>query len=313
MDNNPLIRDLETDELQTVVIIGAGAVENGWEPVRKFCNEYHIERNNRLLPFSKWVLNEWIDRGCGNNFEMLLAYMGEHARRSRQKVADYFLSEYIAKYSGININPEYRNLFERQLEQDKALVKLTSCFRKNLAEYFEQGFSMSLKKIPPEIEKVIYSRSTALITTNWDNILWSWENGAFKRICCLHGRCSSYESIILPTEYWIDELPWERLKEFSRRCSNSKLSFEVENYIYQNRYSWLDSAQKLAANWLEKDVQVLVWGMAFNAYDSELMSVLGQRNQKRDPKRVKIFNPNDDHKDRAFSLLCPQYKVSQRQ
>lgn len=184
----PLVRFLKSPEdldfkpkgYEHLVIVGNGAVMNGWEPVLKTLREH------------KWLSSE---------------FQSPLFRNPTSSTASYCLSVISFVFRIL------RNGFLRSPEKVYLLPTLEEIneFKNELCRNFkeaENDRSISLRKDLQSLLDHIGTENsffnTGYITLNWDELFWSRKN-EFPNLIQLHGRVGLPHSLILPTELSIDE------------------------------------------------------------------------------------------------------------
>ncbi len=70
----------------------------------------------------------------------------------------------------------------------------------------------------------------------------------------------------------------------------------------------LEDAHGIAYDWLRKAKRLIIWGIAFNVYDAELISLF-QSPPFNELKEIVIVNPNSDHRDIANAIVGEGVRV----
>lgn len=155
------------------------------------------------------------------------------------------------------------------------LFQSVSKFRQTLAVAFTKAHGLSLR---PELDmhvEDIANDDVGVITINWDELLWKREK---INLIQLHGRASASESLILPMEQISDDFIFEVLSLFN--ASNIDLS--TLGSVFRKEYQkMLTEAEKLAFSWTYAAKELVLYGIALNAYDAEMLQVLRQWNNTR--------------------------------
>jgi NAD-dependent SIR2 family protein deacetylase len=193
------------------------------------------------------------------------------------------------------------------------MIEAFCAFRKNIANSFLESQKIEEIQLRDEIEKIrafISDDTVAVITTNWDELLWS-ESSTFLNLVQLHGRASFPESMILPTELTTDD---ECLRNFDRIKAIKHWmdsGFDQENALQNfsdlltrgDMLTHLDQAHHTAVHWLSTAEELLVWGVNFNVYDAELNTVVSASYDANSPlKKLSVIDIKKAQADLAARM-----------
>jgi hypothetical protein len=252
-----LIRGVqELYEPNTVIIIGNGAIERGWDPLLNLCRvkgKFPIDLEETQLTY---LLED----------DSSLAHMLANASfMYRAFRTEYYRTNILLGSSSAATNALI-NYLNRFLQ-----------FREDVAtEYLKSG--PTLRDIPQVVRDALKKDDTAIITTNWDLCLWDRPND-FPRLIHLHGAAFNQDSIIFPTEFSPDEMSLISSLSGTRKASyQGFVSQNAHNFVYTYARGWwhrkLIEAHSSSIKWLESATKVITWGLSCNIYDAELNSVV---------------------------------------
>jgi hypothetical protein len=205
------------------------------------------------------------------------------------RAAEVYLSNLVFKYYS-----SFIALFIADNEKNNQIISESKQLQSNHYSILEKiGKSFSAYPLvcrdTISIIRSLISINVGIITLNWDECLWN-EPNIFQNLIQLHGRCSIPKSIILPTELAIQKWYFNMTSTCSQEIKN--ISIE-QKMIHQYAYEWLISAKT-----------IIIWGVAFNAYDTEISSILESAFYYKHTKLEKIININPDRKtDNLISQL----------
>lgn len=279
---HPLIRKISSNQkIDKVVLIGNGAIRDGslplWEALNAINSGDPFEKEMRLRnpdPMTFLARFSFLYR-AGRNEELLFYFK--------------YITEKIDE-------SDYDNL--------EAFLQ----FRARLAKsYFneEQNIDFSLTNEELLLEHTS-DANTGIITLNWDKCLWSWENEKLGNLIQLHGMCDYEDSLILPSELILDDDIFELIKNHENKKRKADLEREFEKYFRPRARNHLVEAHREARKWFDEAEELVVYGVAFNPYDAELIYTADawrKRKRKGSDKRVTFINPNKRHRDIGASLL----------
>ena len=269
-----------------VILIGNGAMENGWEPAKVLLEG--APSWTRAFP----ELNEsLISQELGR---MVFLYHASRDLLLRPTTSEDGRKICIEKINGIK---------ERIGDLAAAYEKSPPYFRKYI-DKIEQRVDID----------------TAVVSLNWDMTGWNRHRGttaAFPNLVHLHGRCSDPGSMILPLEMTAtDDLQdflhflkdADKVRENIERDTAAVIGEEGIACLMRRdpgSTSRLTSAHKVAISWLEAAREVVVWGLAFNPSDAEISTVLNAVAKSRtvEYERLVVINPDPRNRLIAAAIL----------
>ena len=177
-----------------VVLVGNGAIDNGWQPLRDVLDSW-LEQDNTV---SKRITR--LRKQDKEAFHQL-ALMSYKFKVSRGL---HFMSWIRHKNGEEHGQPIHKT-------QSDGLSNIVSYFislRSNIAQSFVQNQNNLSLRSDSEITAILGS-NPHYITTNWDNTLWL--DNSVTNLIHLHGRCDHADSIVFPTELIIEDTPYDFL------------------------------------------------------------------------------------------------------
>ena len=116
--------------------------------------------------------------------------------------------------------------------REKSIIEGYQKFIQILAKEFLLAREKNQINLRPEIDTVqpMITTETGVITTNWDELLW-YIKPEILNLVQLHGSARLPETLLLPTEYAIEEMvanSYENLdQEMVRKCFRSKDAIDL--------------------------------------------------------------------------------------
>ncbi len=294
---------------EKVIIVGNGAVKKGWLPLE------HTINNRYKTVFPSWPLLDQVSREKA--LPQILAHYIFRYRLAIRRLPR-IVAEQTAK---IDIRPF------RGIEEDiDGFLGLT----REIAESYVAAASRGLVQLKGDIDSLRNNEfpDVMVITTNWDELLWSDTDGqgqfTFPNIVQLHGRASVPESLVLPTETVIEDMPpamlslikdsklqHDAVRAFEKRIESSMLLSKLTRRSPAVHRS-LTTAHSKALEWLHTAKEVILWGLALHEYDSELLTILYVTADQRDkehmePYRLKVIDTCEDAVRKACAILRVPY------
>lgn len=261
-----------------VILAGNGAVEGG------------------SLPLIKALLDS-TGRSVSENASASVAAVLAQTFRGRKNFALKDLSEIFANVGSLDLYLE---------EYYK--------FKSDIAENFRQSFEfgkISLRASMPVSEQLAtFSRNdVGVITSNWDQCIW--ESSNFDNVIQLHGIAKYPESIVLPGEYASDEDLAEILENHGLTIEDDEYRRQVLRMFRGDFMRPVNAALQTSSIWLANAKTVVVWGLGFHAYDSEICQLAwdafnpsnvfcANRSMHRN---VIIVNPSEQHREMCKHLF----------
>lgn len=167
----------------------------------------------------------------------------------------------------------------------------------SLSRHYSEGYGSgelrlrTSKTVDSAIDSVP-SNEIGLITTNWDVCLW--ESAKFENVIQLHGLAGQPESIVLPGEFSSDEELAEVLDNHGFKIEDDKIRTQVQRMFRGDFRRPLAAALQTAGFWLDRADTIIVWGLAFHPYDSEVCKLAWDVSQSSNAsKRIIVVNPSE--------------------
>ena len=284
IESNPVLFRVQPSNKESfspkkIYIVGSGVIENSYRPIVKTINENPLVQtprdgifnldNNQVI---HWLANYLFAFKAARDQFLRETYSGNHKS--------------ITFYSGL-INGFYE-------------------IRESLGGNYINTQKNSEIKLRSEFKKLfdgIDWTNSALVTTNWDEVIWS--DFSYKNVIQLHGRSSFPESMIFPTEFSLDESIIGLTRDsFSPTQIQKSLEYFLQNG--KSKKDFLDVFQRtirststelavrnshgLFLEWLGNAEEIVFCGIALNIYDSEVNSFITARQNAVPFKTVKNYN-----------------------
>lgn len=288
-----------------VILVGNGATANGWLPIRQ-----------ALAHLQPRVYPQW-SRLSPTTQDAFLPY-----------ITTLQVFEYQAAVKRITHYPSRRNV-PPSVSVYRNIKRVTDTFfefLEHLGQAYTQARSLNAISFQPEIDYIqrYFSSNAGIITLNWDELAWflSNPNGtpAFANIIQLHGRATYPESMVLPTELILTEGPVnltnlirsDKLRANATKAIQTRISHSFLLQRIARRTSDIDAALRhahfTAMDWLENASELVLWGIALNQYDSELLTILNlsaeeRLNRNKPAYSVAIVDVDPNVKSRAAGLF----------
>lgn len=271
--------------IDSLVLIGNGCVVNGWQPlINEFKDEDLLYIEDPILPL------------------ILRANTGRHSINA--------LTAYLQKGNKIDLDGNIHMLLELD-----ALRKRVGDIYSRVSTTIPEDFNFLKLNLSEDLYELMRKNTTLTITTNWDPLLW--DDNSVKNLIQLHGLAGSGDislSMVLPTEMKRD---WQQFYFLNSKKINENREFDEikKNLKYRACVLW-DAEMKLREFIAEQGLnikRIVISGVKFNNYDSELMELLYQMqsdlnkkistNDRQKLEEIEIINPNGKHANRAALLL----------
>lgn len=264
-------------KFDTIVFAGNGCIENGIRPLRRILDRFIIKNSDSAL--LKSLLSS--DSEASHQ----LAVMSYTFKLNR---AVYFNK----LMSGVDGREELR------------MMKGFNQFRDALGSEYSATSDLSLR-IDDGIKKVI-GRKALVVTTNWDQVLWSHPDVV--DLIQLHGRCDWSESLVFPTELIVEDTPYDLNAVMG---ALNKMPSESRDLIFSS-YRWNTSNHLLMMymhvhRLLKKVKRIVIWGYSLSDYDADINTLIGTWSAKNE---LLVINPELSTLKRAIALTkCENAKL----
>lgn len=276
VEPNDLIK-LNNSKPECVVLVGNGAIENGWTPLREALDPMINNKDG----ISDVVKNIKV-QNC-ETFHQLA-------------ILSYRFKLYRAQI--------LRKLVEGKLTlqelEKKGLDPVVYAFLKlrtdiaNSYKKYEKELSL---KISSDI-KALIGENAFFITTNWDETLWNMKE--IKNLAYLHGRSSLPQSIVFPTELLIDDTMFDpmTLKGYSD-CPEEFKNILSEVFRFKAIGQLMDTIE-FACSSIKEAKRIVVWGFNLADYDADINTLLSTNTHNN--QELVVINPDFTAFARAVGL-----------
>lgn len=256
-------------EPEILVLIGNGAIENGDDVFQN-------------------VISELENKKAIKSYAQLCAVHTYQFRSLRNT----YLSECITILKYNRITNDDKKRWNRDL--DRFLN-----YRQSIAAAFRKTYRGGELKLRSSsaICDLLQGSKVGVVTLNWDECIWA--NAEIKNLIYLHGSVKYPQSMIMPNELSHDE----DIYGIGAEVTNEVKLFEK---FYRGDYRKdLTICHVRAGQWMRSIKKLIIWGVAFNVYDAELMTLLywWHANKNVRTRNVIIINSNEDHVKRTKELL----------
>ena len=258
--DSTLIRDTKSAEIDTLVFVGNGAIENGWVPLRKTLDSW-LQSDNSVPSI--------VTNLRGKNSEAfhhlaILSYKFKIARGL------HFVGW--ADFKKGNQKKESVSVTDKV--GLKPVIKTFLNMRKNIADEYKKSAGSLTLRADSEIESLIGS-DAHFVTTNWDQTLWN--NSVYnKNIVQLHGQCDYPDSLVFPTELLVEDAAYDFSIFSKMEIAALSPSFR-DDVVSTFRCSYLEpllAAHSTAAEWLKKARRIIIWGYSLGDYDADVNALI---------------------------------------
>ena len=254
------LKPLDIFRPNKLVIIGAGALKNSWEPLsRVFLNADNINDVNKYVYKSK------------DKYKQMAAYLAQLVYTSHAN------SISLLKLKTDNsIDNNTKTNIEKEIMR---LDKNYDNFINAICHEYKNTSLLTTNEF--EIVKKELNENTGVIVLNWDETIWNMKE-SFPNVLQLHGRVSYPGTIILPTELSIEKAFFQKM--ISKQNIDMK-SIDSLDGVHNIAYEWMCSAET-----------IISWGVGYNLYDSELNILIESALYCRSPEnRIRnVLNINKD-------------------
>lgn len=288
-----LFRGNQSSEIETLFIIGNGAIQNGEMPLARALKE--LQSKNFFI-FDPELLGSIPSLSCVSEFESsLFENLILHLKGALPNLASDGTSSgfELCTWNLCAYSFTFRNI-------------LAESYQKHRNSLHVRGPMWSLLE-----EQGINDSSSACITTNWDDILW--RQLQIKNIAHLHGHCDHPISLILPTETisrralrgnLIGEIQ-ERLDELAKKERNESIVNTIKYYYSVSTDSIVPQMfgiENLFGKWLNSAKKIVIAGLRFNDYDHELMSTIAKYANRKKYQKIVLINRIKNQKSKVDKI-----------
>jgi hypothetical protein len=276
-----LITNQEVEPPDTILIVGNGAIKGG--------NEIVWQTVAQLEQYKMYAGIDEAYKLSNPDPSTYLATLAHIARDNR-----YTMLKIISERGELGVD---RGWFEPG-------VNYFEEFRTKLGAAFVQAKAdrkIELRDALPIFRYLKPKESFGTISINWDEILLT--SPPFNRqLISLHGRASHSKTLILPMETSTDDHFIDLVTKANPAIEKSK-DFDLVQQAFREKSvrEDHDHVHNVAQGWLLNAKRIIIWGVAFNAYDAELISLIPKDSRHRD---LVIINPDSRARDVAGTILC---------
>lgn len=276
MEQNDLIR-FDGSSPESVVLVGNGAIENGWLPLREVLDPMINVDNN----VSEVVKNIKV-QNCETFHQLaILSYRFKLFRAQT-------LRQLIEKKLSLN---------ELQKKGLDSVVEEFLKLRNAIAESYKNHEKNLSLKITDPIRNII-GKNAIYITTNWDETLWN--EAGIKNLAYLHGRSSLPQSIVFPTELLIDDTMFDPKTLESFDSCSEKFKTELGEVFRFRAIGQLMDTITFASEAVKKAKRIIVWGFNLADYDADINTLLSTNSHP--DQELTVINPDFAAFGRAVGL-----------
>jgi hypothetical protein len=240
-----------------VFIIGNGAVAGGWEPVKSA-----IRSGSPTDPPGQTTSSELA------NFPLeAISTTAFLFRAFRSSLCRILRHPNVGGRSAID-------LMNRLIDTRQS--------RFAIAQHFDQYINNGKIYFNDEIqivEKLWAPDEDAIITTNWDKLIFK-TNFPSNKVIPLHGITSHPDTLILPTEMSCDDRVFAEdsallVSLFTEAGKGGINKVDIYNAFTRGAAAnYVEAAHYAAMSWLENVEEIIIWGLGVHTYDAELSAVL---------------------------------------
>jgi hypothetical protein len=280
LEDKQLIKDEENFSSDTVVMVGNGALVNGWMPLRHVLDEW-IQKDKLTHSVIKKlrVQNSEAMHQLGG-----LSYKFKIARGAIYK-------QWIDK----KLTP--RQTFEAGLGGS---IQEFLTIREKVSQEYTKASDDLVLNINDSIWNMIGARAV-FITTNWDNALWL--DDRVKRAIYLHGRCDFSESLVFPTELIIEDIAYDcdRLLSLMHDCSHEFKDTMLKTFRCLSVDALLN-AHSTASRLINQARRVIIWGYSLGDFDADINAIIGNNINREETRELIVINTDPYAFQRAVAL-----------
>lgn len=286
--SSTIIKHNKAKEVNVVALVGNGAIEDGWLPLRGAIDHW-LNSDKSVLPKVTNLRRQ--DREAFHQLA-LMSYKFKIARGL------YFARWAKHKKGEIKFDSIHTT-------QENGLSILVNSFldlRNNIAQAFIASQNKMKLRIDPGISEIL-GLAPHYITTNWDNTLW--QDPALDNLIHLHGRCDHPNSVVFPTELIVEDTAYDFSIFTEQELASLSQTFR-ESVVAMFRSDFIEAlleAHSLAAKWVSNAKRLVLWGYSLGDYDADISALIGTyaRTDKEGLELV-VINTDPSVFDRAIAL-----------
>lgn len=279
LPNSALIQ-LHQKKFDTVVLVGNGALKNGWLPLRR-------------------VLDQWVERDSQSH-----SIIKKLRVQNTEALHQLGSLSYRFKIARALLYQEWchktRPITEIETRGISRTIQEFLTLRREIGRaYCEAHQELSLK-CDPMINNII-GENSAVITTNWDKAILS--HPQIRSSVFLHGKCDHPESLVFPTELIIEDIIFElpRMLPELKGCSSSFIH-ELLSIFRSGTVDALLAAHTQASTLIREASRLVIWGYSLGDFDADINALVGTNINPAVTSELIVINPNPYAFQRAVAL-----------
>lgn len=280
LDERELIKGKCEESPETVVLVGNGALINGWMPLRQVLDDWILQDT---------ITHDMIKKLRIQNTEALnqLATLSYKFKIARGLIFKQWMKKVLTA---------------KQLEQaglSSAIAEFLH-IRQKVGHHYRSA-SDHLSLICEERTLELIGEEAVYITTNWDNSLWM--DSGVKRAIYLHGRCEHVDSLVFPTELIIEDIAYdcEVIMSAIQDCSDEFQKTILSTFRCTSVDALL-SAHSAASRHIHQARRLIIWGYSLGDFDADINALLGTNINREMTKELIVINTDPYAFQRAVAL-----------
>ncbi|KYG68754.1 hypothetical protein AZI87_05850 [Bdellovibrio bacteriovorus] len=283
INSDQLIRT-DNKSSETVVLLGNGAVENGWGPLRNVLDKWIVADKN--IP----DIVQNLRRRNSEAFHQLSILSYKYKIHRGYHFAQWTRSKNGSK-NGMSIADTEKEGLASQIQ---GFLTLRDAIAN---EYKKDQAKLALRE--SKVINSLIGTNARFITTNWDNTLWN--SNRFKNVVHLHGRCDFSDSLVFPTELVIEDTAFD-LGPFVEDLKGTSEKFQKlvkRTYRYGSMHPLIEAHVK-ASEWIGSAKRLIVWGYSLGDYDADISALIATYSTRS--KELIVINPDPYAFQRTVAL-----------
>lgn len=305
MGKYELVRQDDGFTPETLLIIGNEAISEVWNPLKTTLDEMRI------------AIDDYPVHPRKVGYEISLALIAMQNKQAKELI----IRELVSILNGSTSD------FDEMKNSFWVMESICQPFRQALAKVYESTKEISIKKNMLNFlkEEGFEEASTGILTTNWDNVLWDYESKKLRNLIHIHGRCSSWKTIMFPTEtaegntYYMLmtkdlENRFEKGEELGNQIKESCLSLlrnafkppKNETDYWHNFSVHQGYAHGRALKWIREAKRLVVCGVPFHSHEHELLSIFIDKKVTDSPEKweeIVVIGLREEDKYKIAGLL----------
>lgn len=279
LDAKQLIKVSSDQTIETVVLVGNGALQNGWLPLRR-------------------VLDEWIDKDplCAPIIKKLRGQNSESLHQLGSLSYRFKIARGLI-YKNWSTN-EFTPAQTEKAGLGQAITEFLNLREAIGSEY--QKHSPSLLN-HDWLDEGLDPTKTVFITTNWENVLW--QDKTIQNVIYLHGRCDHPDSLVFPTELIIEDIAYdcERILEKMKGRGSEFTKMILRTFRCETVNALLEAHSK-ASRLIHQAKKIIIWGYSLGDFDADINALIGPNVNREEERELIVINTNPYAFQRAVAL-----------